>query len=120
MDIYIVDTNLLYSAILKPNNKIAKFILDSSTYGVRLIAPKYLESEIARYKVEIQKSGGYSDADFEVVKSQLFKSIIFIDDSVIPFEQWINAMRIVRDIDPDDVNFIALNNFLDKVFGQET
>lgn len=84
MDIYIVDTNLLYSSILKPNNRIAKFILEASGYGVRLYAPKYLEAEIIRYKASIQSVSGYNDDEFEVVKNQLFAAITFIDDAVIP------------------------------------
>ncbi|MEM6769586.1 MAG: PIN domain-containing protein [Bacteroidota bacterium] len=115
MDIYIVDTNLLYSSILKPNNRIASFILEADRYDVRLFAPKYLEVEIARYKPSIQQASGYSDQEFEVVKNQLFSSITFIDDDIIPFEEWVKALRTVRDIDVNDVNFVALNNYLDKL-----
>ncbi|PHI18022.1 hypothetical protein CEQ90_20105 [Lewinellaceae bacterium SD302] len=114
MDIYIVDTNLLYSSILKPNNKIARFIVDSSSFNVKLLAPQYLVSEILKYKESIKNASNYTDIEFEFVKNELFKSIKFIDDDIIPFEEWIKAMRIVRDIDSNDVNFVALNSFLDK------
>jgi len=116
MDLYIVDTNVLYSAILKPNNRIAKFILESEDYNVRLLAPSYLKSEILKYRGSIQSISGYNDYEFEFVKNQLFKQIRFIDDEIIPFEEWVKALRLVRDIDIDDVNFVALNNYLDKIF----
>jgi predicted nucleic acid-binding protein len=44
-----------------------------------------------------------------------YKYIEFIEDAAIPFEEYIKAMRIVRDVDPDDVHFIALTNYLDRV-----
>ena len=115
MDIYIVYTNLLYSAILKPNSRIARFILNSDTFDVKLYAPRYLEVEIARYKELIQSLSGYNENDFLQVKSQLFTALRFIDDGAIPFDEWIHALRLVRDIDVDDVNFVALASFTGKL-----
>ena len=34
---------------------------------------------------------------------------------MIPFEEWIKALRLVRDIDKDDINFVALNNFINQI-----
>lgn len=45
------------------------------------------------------------------MKDKIYGHIQFIDDQIIPFEEYVKAMRIVRDIDPDDVTFIALNNY---------
>lgn len=115
MDTYVVDTNLLYSSILKPGNKIAKFIVESANYNVKLLSPQYMQAEILKYSKDIQETSGYSDADFEIVKRQFFGSIKFIDDDIIPFQEWIKALRIVRDIDVNDVSFVALNDYLDKV-----
>ncbi|MEM1324322.1 MAG: PIN domain-containing protein [Bacteroidota bacterium] len=47
-------------------------------------------------------------------RDKLYASIEFIDDQIIPFEEYILAMRMVRDIDPDDVTFVALNNYMNE------
>lgn len=114
MDIYIVDTNLLYSSFLNIDSRISQFILSCEDYNVNLFAPTYLESEIERHKSKIIEYTGYSEVEFSVIKKEIFQRIKFIDDGLIPFEEWVKALRLVRDIDKDDVNFVALNNFVDK------
>lgn len=64
---------------------------------------------------DLLRAGRLSDAEVVYARDHIYNFITFIDDDVIPFEEYIKAMRIVRDIDPDDVNFVALNNYLNKV-----
>ena len=111
MDIYIIDTNLLYSAFLNIDSQISQFIISAPAYGVSLYAPRYLEYEISKHRTKIQLYAGYSDAHFARIKQTLFGRVTFIDDDVIPFEEWVIALRLVRNIDPEDVNFVALANF---------
>jgi predicted nucleic acid-binding protein len=42
----------------------------------------------------------------------LFKKINFINEELIPEKQWLVAERIVRNIDIDDLDFVALTNFM--------
>jgi predicted nucleic acid-binding protein len=79
-----------------------------------LYAPTYLGVEIERHKNKIIEYTKYSEEEFTTVKAEIFRRIKFIDDDLIPFEEWISALRLVRGIDRDDVNFVALSNLLDK------
>jgi predicted nucleic acid-binding protein len=49
MDIYIVDSNLIFSAVLNIKSGIGQFILKSVEMNVSLYAPKYLKIEIDRH-----------------------------------------------------------------------
>jgi predicted nucleic acid-binding protein len=44
----------------------------------------------------------------------VYARITFISDSLIPYEFYAKALKYVRDIDMDDLVFVALNEFLDK------
>lgn len=114
MKIYIVDTNVLFSAIVSPNNNIAKFILNRKNRDIEFYSPMYLLAEIERHKEKVKELGNIDEEDFVLLRSRIFKEIIFIEDSIIPFEEWIKALRLLRDIDPDDSAFVALNNFMNK------
>jgi predicted nucleic acid-binding protein len=114
VDIYIVDTNLLFSAIISPDNDIAKFILERRKFNIDYYAPKFLLEEIKRHRNKIKQIADIDDNDLNLLSERVFKEIIFIEDTVIPFEEWIKALRLVRDIDPDDSAFVALNNLMDK------
>ena len=114
MDIYVVDTNLVFSSILKDTNRIGRFIQQSSLYGVRLYAPEIMRIEIAKHRKKILQLSGYSYEQYTYVRDKMYKHIDFIEDTAIPYIEFIEAMRIVRDIDPGDVHFVALSNYLNK------
>ena len=44
---------------------------------------------------------------------QIYAQIIFIEDAEIPYEFWVKAAPLVREIDMDDLPFVALNEYLD-------
>ena len=114
MDIYVVDANLLFSAILNDKSRIGTFIQSSKRYGVALYAPEILRTEIYNHRNKIIEISGYTETEYTYVRDKLYKHIEFVEDSLIPFDEFIRAMRVVRDIDPDDIHFVALTNYLNK------
>ncbi len=114
MDIYIIDANLIFSSILNIDSGIARFIQNVEYHKVKLYAPELLKVEIAHHHDDILKATGLSSREINYVKDKIYGYIQFIDDQIIPFEEYVKAMRIVRDIDPDDVTFIALSNYLSE------
>ncbi len=40
------------------------------------------------------------------------RPIQFITEDIIPYEIWEKALPIVRDVDTDDIAFVALNDFM--------
>ena len=115
MDIYIVDSNLIFSSVLNVKSGIGQFILKSKENNISLYAPKYLEKEINRHFSKIVKRSKLSEEEVRQVIQKIYEKITFINDEIIPFEEYVKAMRLVRDIDPDDVTFVALTNYMDEI-----
>lgn len=80
----VVDTNIVFSAILKANSSIAKYSLSSS----------YSESELIR-----------------VIKI-ITGRIAFIHVQSIPEEVYRKVELLTADIDADDTKFVALAEYL--------
>jgi len=48
----------------------------------------------------------------QIARFELFKRINFINEELIPEKLWLSAEILVRDIDIDDLDFVALTNFI--------
>ena len=115
MDVYIIDSNVIFSAILNINSGIGQFILKTKEKNITLYAPSYLKVEIERHFDKIISRSKLSEEEVRLSLGLIYSRLSFISDSLIPFEEYVKAMRLVRDIDPDDVTFLALANYMDKV-----
>lgn len=114
MDGYVVDANLVFSSILNLRSGISTFIQKKQEYGINFFAPEYLKVEIANHHADLLKVSKLTSREILYARDHIYDYVTFFDDDAIPFEEYIKAMRIVRNIDPDDVTFVALNNFLGK------
>lgn len=113
MSIYIVDTNIVFSAILNPENQIADILLNSADC-FEFHAPAYLRLEIEKHRDRILSLSNLGAPELEELKLIIFSRIKFINEEIIPFEIWRESARILRDIDSDDVAFLAASKFFDK------
>ena len=52
--------------------------------------------------------------EIDQIKSQVFTKIQFISEDIIPFEYWRKAVAFVRDVDMDDIAFVALSLYMEK------
>jgi predicted nucleic acid-binding protein len=111
----IVDTNIVFSAMLNPSATIGQIII----YGQRnqqfeFFAPNLLKEEIKRHRGKIiQASRAMDETTFEDIRDEIFSCIHFISEEQIPYEFWNNAIPFVRDVDMDDIAFVALTAYLD-------
>ena len=108
----LVDSNIVFSAMLNPESSIGDIILNSqdtfSFYGC-----EYLREEINNHKAKILKIAGYDEREYDEVEFLVYKQIDFFSESTIPFEFWKKAADLVRDVDMDDISHVALSLFLD-------
>jgi predicted nucleic acid-binding protein len=111
---YVIDTNVIFSAALNLNSGIGRFILKVREYKIQLYAPKYLKVEIDKHLQKIVEKSQLSPEEVGISLSQIYSNITFIEDKIIPFEEHVKALRLVRNIDPDDVTFVALANYMDE------
>jgi predicted nucleic acid-binding protein len=108
----IVDANIVFSAILNTNSKIADLLLNSeNTFD--FIAPDYLLSEIKKYHQKIGMLSKMSLEEIEKVQFRVLKPISFHSGFHIPESLWIKAEQYVLDIDPKDTPYLAFSFFYD-------
>lgn len=115
MKLLVIDANLINSAVRTPDSRISRFILRVEPGDVELYAPTYLQSEIDRHLSGISEDTNRSLDDLATALDDIYSRINFVDDADLPYESIIKAMRLVRDIDPDDVLYVALNDEMNGV-----
>lgn len=108
----IVDTNIVFSAILNPNSQIGQILLFHNK-TISLFSLPQLVEELLRYKDKIQSLKGISNSEFHEIKEYVLKRIQFLDDFLIPVEILKWAEKLVSEIDIDDTLFVALTEYLD-------
>ncbi|WP_367390823.1 PIN domain-containing protein [Lewinella sp. LCG006] len=114
MDIYIIDSNVIFSGVLNISSGIGQFILRTNEIGVVLYAPSYLKVEIEKHFQKILERSKLTEEEVRLALEMVYSRVSFIADGLIPFEEYVKAMRLVRDIDPDDVTFVALTQYMDE------
>lgn len=111
----VIDTNIIFSAMLNPSATIGQVII----YGQRhqqfkFFAPNLLKKEIKRHRnklIEVSKS--IDDTTFEDIRDEMSRCINFISEEQIPYEFWHDAIPLVRETDMDDIAFVVLAEYLD-------
>jgi len=104
----IVDTNIVFSAILNTQNKIGQLILNGSKY-FEFYTVSQLKEEIAEHKNKILKATGYKEEQFVEIYDLIMRKIRFVDEILISDDDLIKAVDLVSDIDEDDALFVALS-----------
>lgn len=112
MKVIIVDTNIIFSAILNTTSSVGEILFNN---GDRLdfYAPGYMREEIDRHRHRILELAQTGEEKVSQTIFQVYKRISFISDEQIPFPFWASSAVLVRDIDMDDLPFVALTKYLD-------
>ncbi len=107
----IVDTNIVFSAILNSQGKIGQLILNGSKFFT-FYTVGLLKDEIGEHKDKILKISGFTNDQFIKSYETIIKRITFIDEILISDKELIKALDLVEDIDENDALFVALTNHL--------
>jgi predicted nucleic acid-binding protein len=111
MNIVAVDANILFSGILNVNSQIGKLLLTSRRF-FQFYATEFLQHEIENHKPKLVEISGWPLEGIESLTEKLFQRLTFVPEKSIPFEFWQKSAALVRDIDPDDVAYVAVNEFV--------
>ena len=71
-----------------------------------------MRQEIRNHWEKLKKISGLSEEQLQISYQQVLSKLKFIAEEIIPAEIWIAAEGITKDIDIDDIDFIALTQFL--------
>jgi predicted nucleic acid-binding protein len=108
--IIIVDTNIAFSAILNTKSIIGDLILNSNTI-FQFWSCHYLLREIDKHWEKLKRISKLDDNDILESQRLIYKNIDFIDEGQIPKIYRVQAYDLVKDIDLNDMVFVALNEY---------
>ncbi len=107
----VVDTNILFSAVLNTNSKIGKILLQPKS-GITFFAPEVLMFEIKKHQNKLQKFTNNSNKEIDELVRLLTKRIKFIHFELIPAEILQKTEVMLQKIDIDDTEFVALTEYV--------
>lgn len=104
-EIVVVDTNIFITALISRNADIFRTLSDPD---LSFITTNYVVVELFEHSPKIQEKTKIERADLLKVLSILISRIKLLDDGFISVGSWIEARRLTRDVDMDDIVFVAL------------
>jgi len=107
----VLDTNIIFSAFLNVNSRIAQILLRSRDY-FEFYAPEYVKFELFKHKQKIKAIANLSDDGYTEVNELIFRNVIIINHALIPLGIYKKSEKLCSDIDPDDTVFVALTDSL--------
>jgi len=105
MTTIVVDTNIIFSALVNKNSKIATFLLNPNH---ALVMPKIGFVELFKHKEKICTVSKHSQDEILEILYELMRHIEFFDENSISTNALKVAWELVKDIDPKDMLFVAL------------
>lgn len=106
----IIDANIVFSAILNSNGKIGDILINGGKQ-FEFIAPEFLRHEIKSHYEKLIKISGLTIEEIQEAEFYIYKSINFISEEQINVCCWISSEKLVAEIDPNDILYIAYSKY---------
>ncbi len=104
----VVDTNIVFSLLINSQNTIGEIFFDSNNQ-FEFFSTGYMKIEITRHWGKLIKISKLSEGNLLESYIRIISKITFINEELIPKETWELAENLVNNIDPFDIDFIALS-----------
>ncbi len=105
--IVITDSNLIISALITPKGVVAKILKEQDR--IQFFVPNFVFEEVRNHFDKILLLSPYSKLELIQEIKALKTKIKIIETKTIPSKYIVKATEIVKDIDPNDMFFVALN-----------
>ncbi len=106
----VVDTNIVFSALLKPTNNIGNILL--STKGIEFYSCDFLKIEIKKHWSKLLSISKIDENEMELIYDLIKSKINFINIKIIPEDVVSYAKDVTANIDENDVEFVSLAKYL--------
>ena len=103
----IVDTNIIFSAILTSKGKIRELLINKPVV-INFYSPNFLLEELTSHIDKILKITKYNKLEYEQIRDYVIQNINFINTYDIDNSNWDKSYHLLKDIDEKDTAFLAL------------
>ena len=107
----VVDTNIVFSAILNSSSRIVKILIHSKDH-FQFYTCNFLQTEIRKHRSKLQKRTGLLTEEIEELESLVIQNITFINEVLIPEKILVATETMLKEIDLNDTPFVALTRHL--------
>lgn len=104
---FVIDTNIVFSAILNSRSPIGQIILNGSKY-FDFLSIEQLKDEIDNHEDKILKISRLSKSDYDKIYGKIKSKIKFVNQLLINYDNYQKADDLAKDIDSDDLLFVGL------------
>ncbi len=102
----VIDANRIFSELIGANHRLRQIF--ASEPETEFLCPKYVMVELFKHKERIAKSTGLDEDSLLALLHSLLERIRFFDQDAIGIGSWAEAWRLCRDVDENDVAYVAL------------
>jgi predicted nucleic acid-binding protein len=107
----IVDTNIIFSCLLNSQGTIGDLIFNSENI-FDFYSSQYMRFEIRKHWNKLTNISKLTDLQLETAYEKMLTKLTFINEELIPQNDWEKAEILVEEIDLDDSDFVALTKYL--------
>lgn len=107
----IVDSNIIFSAILNVDSRIGQILLTSERF-YDFYAPKYVRDEIFNHQEKLKNIAKFENNDFIEVYELISKSIAILVHSIAGKKNYQKAFELCKNVDTGEIPFIAFSLYL--------
>ncbi len=107
----VVDTNIVFSAILNSSSKIGKILINSKDY-FQFYTCDFLRAELLKHHIKLLTLTKLSPLELEELEFLITKNITFINESLLSEKIIIATEKLLSEIDLNDTPFVALTTQL--------
>lgn len=108
----LLDTNIIFSALLNPSGKIAEIILNPS-FQLKKYGCYFSYIELFKHKEKIIKLSKLEETDLLDVMYKILKEIEFVNEKQLTSSLVLEAYELTKNIDENNTIYIAMSHFLD-------
>jgi len=103
----VIDTNIVFSALLNANGLIGELLLNSQD-EFKFYAPELMKEEILKYADELIATSKLTNLQFEESAFRILSAIELLSEDLINQTSWSKAFELTNDVDENDTPFVAL------------
>ncbi len=103
----VVDTNIVFSAVLNSNSRIARILIAGKRH-FDFHSCAFLHAELLKHRPKLKSLTGLSSSELDEVIEKVTANIRFVDEATLSSRLILDTERILARSDLKDVPFVAL------------